>query len=650
MRDKRSAAFGVLAILLIGLASSAGAAQGRTPGKPVVFAGTLEVTIEDYFDQGRSIDRFFLHEANLEQRFELRLRKKQQQDLKHGAVVRVRGRLEGNVLTADADDAAVETLAEAAAAAPVTARRVIVILVNIRDSANVLHAVNAICDDASATAAKIVYGYNATGVNVEGVYEDSSFGKMGWGGSAYPGTPSDVVRVEIADEVSACNDASWRSKADAIVGTTKLSQYQHRLYVMPTDISCGWAGYGQVGCGSNCWAMSKSYSSQPCGYNDTHAHELGHNVGFRHASTDVDNDGVLDATCPHLGGGFNGDYCDDSDFMGISRAKLRTQNGPHKAQLGWVTGAGLVDGTAGGTFTINALETAGATLPQVVKLTPATGLPYYLSYRVKTGYDTTELPTVSDHLYADRLNIHRYNGSNTYFIKTLGAGESFTGSGFTVTVNSRDASSINLTVGTSTVCNRLAPTAALSPSSQSTGTLPATKSYTLTVTNRDSASCGSTVFNLASSVPAGWTGGLTPTQLTLGAGAAGTSAFAVTAPAGTADASYPVNASTVADANHAAASAGASFVVASAAPPAPTNVTATYSRNKVQVAWSAASGAASYRVFRSGAQVATGVLTTTYSDAAPNGTWTYTVAAVNAAGAVSAQSAPSNAVTVKKGR
>ena len=73
--------------------------------------------------------------------------------------------------------------------------------------------------------------------------------------------------------------------------------------------------------------------------------------------------------------------------------------------------------------------------------------------------------------------------------------------------------------------------------------------------------------------------------------------------------------------------------------------------NRVALSWTAAtdaggSGVARYDV-RRGATQAGSTASTTYSDAPGNGTWTYTVVAVDGAGNASG---PSTAVSVKVGR
>jgi hypothetical protein len=635
---------GFLFAAAAGLAGFASAAAGGDPGKPVVFAGKLAVSVVDDFQHGKAGRRYFLEETNLETRFELKLLASQAGRLEPGANIQVKGRLSGFLLTADTTADAVTVLSGPAAAAPVTARKGLVLLLDITDGNGVKHAVSASCDGSTAQDAAIMFGYNSTAGNVDGCYQDSSFGKMGWGGSAYPGGPLDVVRVNVSDGTlnlsATCNEFTWGSDADtaATKAGVTLSNYQHRIYVLPPDVGCSWAGEAYVSCGNSCQAWVKAYSGQPCGYNDTFAHELGHNVGMEHASTDSNNDGAIDC-----------EYCDDSDFMGYSEANLRTQNGPHKVEMAWISGGGVVDGGAGGVFTIAPLEQAGAAIPQVVRITPGAGLPYYLSYRVATGYDSS-IPQPS--LYANKTNIHRYAGGNTLFVGAVGDGESFNDSknGLTVTQNSHTSSSATFTV--STTCSPLSPAVSLSPSTQGTNTVPAAKSYTVTVTNRDSVACAATLFALSGSAPAGWTKAVTPGSLSLAPGASATATLSATAPAGTVDGNYSVGASTAADGNHASASASATFSVDTTKPTAPSSLTATASKgSKVLLKWTASSdtgsGIAFYRIYRNGVALSATPSTTSYTDAPGNGTWTYTVRAQDKAGNLSDAS---NSASIKVGR
>src|SRR5262245_54558398 len=424
--------------LAVGIAGPA-VGQIAPAGSPEVVEGTVVMIVEDDFLHDRAAKHYFLDVSGPGGRHDLKLTPKQARVLQPGMKVRVTGRLNGRVLTADPADAGVVVLEAAAAATPPAARKVLVLLVDITDSGNVTHSIDATCDGTSDAAAAMTFGFGTTAANVDGCYQDSSYGQLGIGGATYPGRDVDVQRVAITDDVTACNYTSWGSKADA--AAANLGNYQHRVYVVPADVNCGWAGLAYISScpGSNCQAWVKAYSDQVCGYVDAVAHEVGHNLGLMHASTDTNNDGKIDC-----------EYCDDSDFMGYAEANLRPLNGPHRVQMGWVSGSGIVNASGGGQFSLSPLNLAAAPLPQVARITLPNGDPYYVSYRTAIGYDALLTSTYYSPGVVGEISIHRWPGgvNNTLFLTSLGDGQSFTdpANNLQVTQNSHNDSSVTFTV------------------------------------------------------------------------------------------------------------------------------------------------------------------------------------------------------------
>ena len=393
---------------------------------PVVNEGTAVVRIADDFKHRSARTLYFLRDDYSGDLVALTLTEEQAKRIRPGQTLRVRGRRDGKLLSADIDPSAVTVLAESVPnAVSLAARRVIVLIVDIVDGNGRRYAVDDVCDGPTQLLADHMFGSQTARRNVDGCFQDGSFGVLGFGGRSYPGTAMDVVRVSVTQRSSllngVCNETVWADKADkaAVALGVGLSQYQHRMYLLPEETQCAWDGVADLGwCGDNCRAWVRANFFLPCGYPDLIAHELGHNVGLFHARTDSDNDGVSDC-----------EYCDTSDIMGFATGFWRTFNAPHKELMGWLTGSRLIDGSVGGTFQISALEMIDPPYPQVVKVIAPSGEPYWLSYRAAIGYDA-ELDT----FYLDKSQIHRAdNWGNSDLITQLEDGATFVdGTGLTV--------------------------------------------------------------------------------------------------------------------------------------------------------------------------------------------------------------------------
>jgi len=316
--------------------------------------------------------------------------------------------------------------------------------------------------------------------------------------------------------------------------------------------------------------------------------------------------------------------------------------------MGWAGGERLVDGSQGGTFTVSSLALAAAGSPQVVKVRPNSGDPYYLSFRSGAGYDAALSST-----YLNKLSVHRYGGSgNTRHIATLGIGQSFNDTATGVSIQQLSSTADSATFSVSTVCAAQPPTVTISPSSQGAGATPATRTYTVTVTNRDSAACSNSTFALASTLPSGWSGGLAAQTIALAPGASGTATLSVTNPSSATAGSYPITAGTTSDSAHGAVAANATFWIDGTGPDAPTNLRASVKGTRVTLSWTAAtdtggSGIARYEV-RRGTAVAGSSTSTTYSDSPGSGTFSYTVIAIDGAGNASASSGSVSATVGSK--
>jgi hypothetical protein len=89
--------------------------------------------------------------------------------------------------------------------------------------------------------------------------------------------------------------------------------------------------------------------------------------------------------------------------------------------------------------------------------------------------------------------------------------------------------------------------------------------YTLSISNRDSSACAATTFNLARSIPTGWTGTLAASTISLSPGASGSTSLTVTSPAGASAGSYGIGAGASSSVGSAhTANASTTYSVASA--------------------------------------------------------------------------------------
>ena len=537
-----------------------------------------------------------------------------------GMRIRVRGHKEGNEVTLPADGSGVQAI-EVSAAAVTGEQKTIVIGINFQNA-------NLECSQAQ------IQGMMFTGTqSVAGLYLETSLGNL-W----FTGNVVGPFKINY-NSSGACDYSTWATAADiaAQAAGVDLSLYTHKVYVFPKVNGCGWAGLGTIGGNpSRAWIAT-------CDLADVYAHELGHNLGLHHASTDANNDDVSDC-----------EYCDNSDFMGYGGVGLRALNGPHKDEMGWQPAGKVQTIDSSGVFMLAPLEKlpADTPYPQTLKIAkPGTSDFYYFSYRRALGYDLN-MPAS----YADRTSVHHYSGSGTeqtFLIKTLPDSGSFTdaASGLSVVqlTHNGDFVTLNVSYG----CTRAAPIVTASPSSQSAqpGT---TLSYNISITNGDSAACGSSAFLFTPSLPAGWTASMVPTSITLAPGQTGTARLSVTSPGGTASGDYTPTIQIADNFNliHNISTNVIYTVLGSllgdrTPPTAPTSLVATPHKRRAALTWTGSTDnvrVAGYSVYRDGVLVKqTSRAKFTDRGLIPETAYSYTVTAKDAAGN---ESDPSNAASV----
>lgn len=214
------------------------------------------------------------------------------------------------------------------------------------------------------TQARNVVFDGATSVNA--FYQDSSDGAISLSGEAFG-----YITITRASTTT-CDWQQWSSTArqQAINSGIALNNYTYTVYAWPNTSGCQWAGLGFL----------PGTSSYIDGALDTRVvgHELGHNFGVHHAATlsCTGTDGLPSAvtgTCSMS------EYGDGFSIMGSS---TRLQNGWHKAQLGWLSGA-VVTASTTTTQMIAPLESGSGV--RMVRVPRGNGTYLWIDFRQPTG-------------------------------------------------------------------------------------------------------------------------------------------------------------------------------------------------------------------------------------------------------------------------
>jgi Gametolysin peptidase M11 len=342
--------------------------------------------------------------------------------------------------------------------------------------------------------------------------------------------------------------ASLADQASAAAGAN-LAAYTRRIYAFPKN-PCTWWGLGTIGGHpSRAW-INGSFVLRVVG------HELGHNFGDYHSHSLA----CAGSTCTAS------EYGDIWDIMGGTTGYFTAFQ---KERLGWLNYSDEVHRsppittvTADGTYWIDPYETNTAN-PKALKILKATDSTtgkrtwYYVEYRAQLDFDSNLVAGVLIHTGSESSANSSYlwdlDQTTTITDWILDKGQSYGDPAASVTITALDVTiggaAINVASGPMP-CVGANPTVALSPSTTQSA-LPGTPViYTVTVTNKDSSSCGDTPFVLSSTLPdVSWTGAFEQLTLTLSPGASGSTSFTVTSPAIAPDGLYTIGVTATNSAN-----------------------------------------------------------------------------------------------------
>ena len=510
--------------------------------------GELEVKYEDYADGSHRL-RHFLDNGG--DRISLHF-KAQPPGLLSGTPAQVRGVLldgtmavesgEGDVLTLALDGGADGgTNGGTAPELPNTLgeQRTLVLLVNFQDDPTNQPWTH-------GQVADVVFGHT------NDFFLENSFGQTwltgdvhGWYTIPVDSAGCDINRI--------MDNANQLAIADAV----DLTTYQRIVYFHPQN-GCGWSGVASLGGEPATALMNGTIDARVVG------HELGHTLGLFHAHGLECGGHVLGADCQNV------EYGDPLDIMGQRIAHF---NGFNKERMGWLGVDDVLSVETDGSYNIAGYAVTPGADPKVLKILksvdPLTGQQtwYYVESRQAIGFDSTiatDASFDSDNILngvvirtGTELDGQSSNlldmtpGSDVifdWFDAALTVDQSYVDeeAGITITTDWTDGTGagVSVTMGPQVpVCVPSNPLLILTPGESDWVYAGTAFSYVVTVTNYDNMHCSSVDFELAASVPSGWTASFGESVLNLAPGASVTTTLDVTSAANASEGFYRIGVS-----------------------------------------------------------------------------------------------------------
>lgn len=539
--------------------------QPAARGQAVIQEGELTVLIEDHKNR-TSRTRHFLQGPS-GKRYELHFKTKAPA-LRSGTKVRARGTQSGSTLTLESA-ASLQIVTEAISPNTFGQQNVLVLLVNFQDQpANRPWSPDQVKN--------FVFG------TVSNFYLENSY-RQTWLAGNVQGWYVIPLSSGSCDQMGIANYAKQAATAAGI----NLGAYSRYLYVFPTTSACPWSGTATVG-GSPSQLWVNGYLQL-----DVVGHELGHNFGLYHSHSWSCSDGSVIGTGASCTGV---EYGDGLDLMGWSPGA--EFNAFQKERLGWLNYGILPPITTvqkSGTYALDIYETTGSN-PKALKILqgmdPLTGKNswYYVEYRQPIGFDSVLASSSSLMNGSNVVNgviIHRAipdeSGNTGYLLDltpatydyytrdpALAVGQTFTDTASGISITTESATSTGATVTVTlpggTTCTRAKPSVLLSPSQGAAVAAGTPVTYTVALTNNDTAACSASTFNLQGVVPTGWSASYAAQALTVSPGGSGATTFTIISPPNALASTYSVG-TTAANSGSTSYSAtgSATYTVAAAA-------------------------------------------------------------------------------------
>lgn len=354
--------------------------------------------------------------------------------------------------------------------------------------------------------------------SVKAFYKEASFGSWDLQGNARPdGDVFGWITVPYSNANCSSMFSTWSTNADNQLRAQGIDVniYNNLIYILNDAPNCPGAGWASVG-GSYSW-ISYGLDLQ------TIVHELGHNYGANHASSKICKDSTgrsvsISKNCT------NDEYGDPYDVMGSSIFPFSSFN---KGVFHWYEGSNTQTVTTSGKYTIAPLgpNTSGVQALRIA-YPQIPGMYYYLELRRPYGvFENFLTSSEVANGVTIRLASDYYMGNYSYILDTnpttgtfvdapLQTGRAFidSDSGISIITQSISFSGALVDVSISTAtCVRSRPQVAIYPLSVFANA-GETRTYQLSLTNKDSTSCPASNFSVSASYPSGWT--LSPAAIT----------------------------------------------------------------------------------------------------------------------------------------
>lgn len=482
-----------------------------SPVAQTILDGELEVEIEDA-DDGSQIHHFLKTSTG---RVRLELASGEAPGWQSGMRVRARGRMKDATTLELGSPGDVEPMA-LANSHTFAQQKTLVILVNFSDNRQ--------------TPYTLSHASNVTFNTVSDFFLENSHGQTWLAG--------DVVGwFELPMSSSGCDYNQISSRADqaAAAAGVNVGQYSRKVYAFPKVSACGWWGLGTVGGNPSRSWINGTYSLKVV------AHELGHNFGDYHSRSKA---------CT-TSGCSTSEYGDNADVMGNPTSGH--MNAFQKERLGWLNygdSPAVQAVTGSGSYWVETYSLAGSSpAPKALKILKGVDGSgnrswYYAESRARVGFDDGVSPGVILHTgdEGNAREIYQVDMDPVTSTKDwrLDAGQMFedTALGVRITTLWTDSTGAMIDVQFDAApCSAATPSISASPSGTVSTAAGSPVSYSVSVTNHDGSTCGSSSFTFEAWVPTGWSA--TTASATVSAGSSASRSITIT-PSSSASGSHSV--------------------------------------------------------------------------------------------------------------